>query len=490
MKWARTAIWTSLDDGSIVSALSLTSPGALAMRVGIRAEIVPGAEIRFFSADTAASDAEQPVADRAFPVVTREDFLEGGEPEVLWSPAVEGEALGIEIVLPSREALSTFSFRIEQVSHIYVPMESQQSLRRTDCDNHVDVQCRTESIADNRENAVGLLSFVENGIPIEGGSSGSGLFSGRHLIGALSGGGGACEARTGTYGPFSAFYPQVSQWLGTQSAAPVSAHVLPLVLAASSAGPQGFVRVINRSEQAGTATIHAIDDTGRHSGPVSLSLESKQTKHLSSSDLERGNASIGLSAGVGDGTGHWRLELSSGVSIEPVAYARSTDGFLADIHEAAVEETRGPMRYRVPIFNPASNGTAQSRLRLINPGERSARIVIGGLDDGGESAPSGDVTIDLDAGAARMLTARQLEEGGEGLSGRLGDGTGKWQLSVSSNRPVQVMSLIQSSSGLLSNLSRGQAESPAAPPPLPGRRVDAMNRPAYRRVLSSEFPSR
>ena len=163
---------------------------------------------------------------------------------------------------------------------------------------------------------------------------------------------------------------------------------------------------------------------------------------------------------MGDGTGHWRLELSSDVSIEPVAYARSTDGFLADIHEAAVEETRGSMRYRVPIFNPASNGTAQSRLRLINPGERSARIVIGGLDDGGESAPSGDVTIDLDAGAARMLTARQLEEGGEGLSDRLGDGTGKWQLSISSNRPVQVMSLIQSSSGLLSNLSRGQAESP------------------------------
>ena len=59
--------WTPLDDGSIVSALSVTSPSALAMRVGIRAEIVPGAEIRFFSADTAASDAEQPVTDQAIP---------------------------------------------------------------------------------------------------------------------------------------------------------------------------------------------------------------------------------------------------------------------------------------------------------------------------------------------------------------------------------------------------------------------------------------
>ena len=229
------------------------------------------------------------------------------------------------------------------------------------------------------------------------------------------------------------------------------------------------MRVINRSEQAGTVTIRAIDDTGWRSGPVSLSLDPLQTKHLSSSDLEEGNVSIGLSAGVGDGTGHWRLELSSDVSIEPVAYARSADGFLADIHEAAMEEIQGSMRYRVSIFNPASNGTAQNRLRLTNPGESSARIVIGGIDDLGESRPNSDVTLDLDAGAARMLTARQLEEGGEGLSGQLGDGTGKWQLSVSSDRPIQVMSLIRSSSGLLSNLSRGQAESPAAPPPPPPR---------------------
>ena len=151
--------------------------------------------------------------------------------------------------------------------------------------------------------------------------------------------------------------------------------------------PQGFVRIINRSEQAGTVTIHAIDDTGRRSEPISLSLESMQTKHLSSSDLEQGNASTGLSGGVGDGTGYWRLELSSELSIEPVAYVRSTDGFLADVHEVAVEETQGSMRYRVPFFNPASNGIAQSRLRLINPGERSATIVISGLDDLGERPP-------------------------------------------------------------------------------------------------------
>ena len=613
--------WTPIDDGSIVSALTVTSPGALGMRVGVRADMVPGAEIRFFSADAAEEDARQAGTDRTFPVVTREDFHEGGEPEILWSPTVEGEALGIEITLPSREALSTFSFRLERISHIHVSMGSRQSLRRTECDNHIDVQCRAGSISGHREHATGRISFVKNGIPYvcsgtllsddeegsfipyfltanhcvstgtvartvearwffqhsscdgaavdsrlattyggadllatsvaqdstllrfkrslpggllysgwsaraeshpisvygihhpaggvkkysagtttgqsdarvcedpfldigcttvrdairvdwndgttERGSSGSGLFRGRYLIGALSGGGGGCAARTTAYGPFSAFYPQVSQWLGARPTPPASAHVLPLVLPASSVEPQGFVRIINRSEQAGSVTIHAIDDTGRRFGPVALSLDSMQTKHLSSDDLERGNASKGLSGGVGDGTGHWRLELSTELDVEPVAYVRSSGGFLADVHEAAVEETRGSMRYRVPFFNPASNLGSESRLRLINPGDGSARVVISALDDLGEDSPGGDVSLELDAGAARMLTARQIEEGGAGLSGRLGDGTGKWQLSVASNRPIQVMSLIRSSTGLLANLSRGQAEGHAdtSPPP-------------------------
>ena len=47
-------------------------------------------------------------------------------------------------------------------------------------------------------------------------------------------------------------------------------HTLPLVLPASSQSLQGFVRVLNQSDQAGTVSIRAIDDTGREFGPVSL----------------------------------------------------------------------------------------------------------------------------------------------------------------------------------------------------------------------------
>ena len=55
--------------------------------------------------------------------------------------------------------------------------------------------------------------------------------------------------------------------------------------------------------------------------------------------------------------------------------------------------------------------------------------------------------------AARTVTAQALETGGAGLAGRLGDGAGKWRLDVSADQPVQVMNLLRSPSGSLTNLS-------------------------------------
>ena len=120
--------------------------------------------------------------------------------------------------------------------------------------------------------------------------------------------------------------------LGNAAGAAQHRHILPLVLAASSAAPEGFVRIVNRSARAGTVRIHAIDDTGRRFGPVTLSLDARKSVQLNSSHLERGNASMGLSAGIGDGQGHWRLELDTTLDIEPLSCARSADGPLASLH--------------------------------------------------------------------------------------------------------------------------------------------------------------
>ena len=244
-----------------------------------------------------------------------------------------------------------------------------------------------------------------------------------------------------------------------QSQAPsTTTQTLPLVMAASDRGRQGFVRIINHSDRAGTVDIHAIDDTGRRLGPVSLSLEAWAAAHFNSADLENGNTAKGLSAGVGDGTGNWRLELASALPIEALAYIRTPDGFVTNMHEVAVETFGGSNHNHVPFFNPGRNRNQESRLRLINPGSAPARIEITGVDDGGRAAPLGAVRLTLGAGMARMLSASQLENGSSGLTGRLGAGEGKRRLSVSADRPIQVMSLLQLPTGHLTNLSRGRAD--------------------------------
>lgn len=74
---------------------------------------------------------------------------------------------------------------------------------------------------------------------------------------------------------------------------------VPLFLSASNDLQQGFVRVVNRSDESGEAVIHAIDDSGRRFGPVRLALDAGTTRHFNSDDLETGNPSKGLAEGIG-----------------------------------------------------------------------------------------------------------------------------------------------------------------------------------------------
>ena len=125
------------------------------------------------------------------------------------------------------------------------------------------------------------------------------------------------------------------------------------------------------------------------------------------------------------------------------------DGLLATIHDA-VRRIGG--RHRVATFNPASNTNQTSVLRLVNPGPNDTEVTIVGIDGAGDS-PGTDVSVAIAAGTARTLYAWELELGAPEVTGVLGDGMGKWQLTVASDEPIAVMSLVVSPSGRLSNLS-------------------------------------
>ena len=229
-------------------------------------------------------------------------------------------------------------------------------------------------------------------------------------------------------------------------------HVVALFpSAADPLGRQGFVRVVNRSPHDALVEINAYDDSEWLYESMMLSLGTEETQHFNSNDLELGNADKGLSGSTGAGVGDWRLVLSSEADIDVLAYIRSADGFLTSMHDAAprLENT-----HRVAIFNPGSNPNQVSILRLVNPGSEDASVTITGTDDAGAS-PDASVRLTVPAGGSRTIQAPEMESG-EGLVGGLGDGAGKWRLSVEADQPIVVMSLLASPTGHLTNLSSAQ----------------------------------
>ena len=244
-------------------------------------------------------------------------------------------------------------------------------------------------------------------------------------------------------------------------------HSLPLVNSADSA-QEGLVRIINRSDEAGTVQIHAIDDDGDRFGPIDLSLGRLATVQFNSMELEDGNTGKGLSGGIGDGTGDWRLELTTDLDIESLAYIRTSGGFVTTVHDVVqgqlIEGGAADddyLLYHVQFFNPGRNSSQVSRLRLINPMGVENVVTISARDDTGDEPSGGDVKITLAAHEARTITAAQLESGGTGIEGSFGAGSGKWQLFLSPEvpdhggvRPIQVVNMLYATeTGLLSNLS-------------------------------------
>ena len=239
--------------------------------------------------------------------------------------------------------------------------------------------------------------------------------------------------------------------LSTMPARAEGVHLVPLFPSASDAmGRQGFVRVRNRSQESDEVRIEAYDETDRIYEELALTLAAGETAHFNSDDLELGNTAKGLAGSTGSGTGDWRLELTSDLDLDVFAYVRTGDGFLTSMHDVAPLADGGWRR--VAILNPGRNADQVSMLRLINWGGETAEVTIRGIDDAGES-PGSDIRLSVPPGTVREYAAVELENGGDGFEGALGVGTGKWRLQVQSDQPINVISLLESPTGHLTNLS-------------------------------------
>ena len=223
------------------------------------------------------------------------------------------------------------------------------------------------------------------------------------------------------------------------------ARLVPFFAHGGDARRLSILRIVNPTDQAGEASLTAIDEAGLRLGPVALAVAARTAVHVDSDDLENGNAEMDLS-GVGRGTGDWRLELRSALPLQMFAYMRGADGVVTSMNALAPETYA---KHSVSMFKAA--GLA-SRLRVINATARAARVLIEGVDDAGATA---SVAVAVPIGATRNFTAADLE-GGTGvgvLEGGLGDGVGDWRLTATSYDGVQVINLLGSAGGNWMNLS-------------------------------------
>lgn len=222
---------------------------------------------------------------------------------------------------------------------------------------------------------------------------------------------------------------------------------------ASNQVQEGFVRLQNSNSVAVAVSILGIDDLG-NTGASSITLEipAGASVHFNSSDVENGNTSKGLTGAFGNGSGNWRLLVSTNLEIKVSAYIRTTEGFLTQV-DAITNELYGTI-HTAPIFNPASNTDQVSKLRVVNSSNASNNFTISGKDDNGNSG-SGTVTFTLAAYNSIEITAQDLENGNteKGLTGAIGDGKGKWSLNINSSYPAIVMNFLEAPGGYLSNLS-------------------------------------
>lgn len=111
---------------------------------------------------------------------------------------------------------------------------------------------------------------------------------------------------------------------------------------------------------------------------------------------------------------------------------------------------------KVFTFNPAGNTTQESFLRVSNTGNTNGKVTIEGYDDAGVKAPT-TLTFDLDAKKSQQFNSADLEAGNaaKGLSGSLGDGAGKWRLTVTGEFDGMVVTSLNrnNTTGTLTNLT-------------------------------------
>ena len=159
--------WTLLPEGGQVTAVSLTSPGAMALRAGLHITALPKqARLRVYT------QAQREVLHQfsgAQMLQTLDTNLASGDrrddARTFWTPMVLGEEVTLELELPTGANPSDVQLNLPTLSHLFLTPEAYEDQRvstRAAASCHLDATCYASSW-DNISKAVALMTFVDGG---------------------------------------------------------------------------------------------------------------------------------------------------------------------------------------------------------------------------------------------------------------------------------------------------------------------------------------
>ena len=159
--------WQTLQNGERVTRIALHSPGAAALRRGLRiGGQPPRSELRFSSAQldpgrgyrVGASDVLQAIERN------RNSGVKGGDrPDVYWSPTLEGDSAILEVRVDAQADLSKVDLEVYSVSHLVLnPKTSSGLLPNAAASCNLDVNCysTTSNKGDDISASVAKIVFT------------------------------------------------------------------------------------------------------------------------------------------------------------------------------------------------------------------------------------------------------------------------------------------------------------------------------------------
>lgn len=159
--------WRTLPSGERATRVRVTSPGASALRVGLRVGgLPPDAELRFYSDQAGRRPAYRIGAKDVLQIVERNRGAgpqTGDGADLYWSPTLEGDGAVVEIRVGAQADLNKVDLEISAISHLAAsPKTHGIRLPNAAAACNLDVNCysTTNRKGDDIANAVARMIFT------------------------------------------------------------------------------------------------------------------------------------------------------------------------------------------------------------------------------------------------------------------------------------------------------------------------------------------